>query len=70
MGFGLATDAWYDFIKDDGPALHGIPQTDRLIIFGGGYPINEDGAVIGGLGVSGGHYNQDMEVAEAGLAAL
>ena len=70
VGFGMPTHAWYDFIKDDGPLLHGIPKTDRLVIFGGGFPIRDDGVVIGGIGVSGGHYTQDMEVAEAGLAAL
>jgi uncharacterized protein GlcG (DUF336 family) len=26
--------------------------------------------VVGGIGVSGGHYSQDMEVAQAGLSAL
>jgi uncharacterized protein GlcG (DUF336 family) len=26
--------------------------------------------VVGGIGVSGGHYTQDMEVAQAGLSAL
>jgi uncharacterized protein GlcG (DUF336 family) len=70
VAFGIATHQWFDFIKDDPPLLHGITQTPRLIVFGGGYPITEDGQVIGGIGVSGGHYNQDMQVAEAGLAAL
>jgi uncharacterized protein GlcG (DUF336 family) len=28
------------------------------------------GAVISGLGVSGGHYKEDMEVAQPGLAAM
>jgi uncharacterized protein GlcG (DUF336 family) len=70
VAFGIATHQWFDFIKDDPPLLHGITKTPRLIVFGGGYPITEDGQVIGGIGVSGGHYNQDMQVAEAGLAAL
>ena len=46
------------------------PVRRRLIVFGGGFPIEIDGAVVGAVGVSGGHYKQDMEVAEAGLAAL
>ncbi len=70
IGFGLATHQWYDFIKEDAPLLHGIPQQDRLVIFGGGYPLRHAEQVIGGLGVSGGHYHQDMEVAEAALDAL
>ena len=42
----------------------------RLIVFGGGYPIKVVEAVAGGIGVSGGHYSQDMEVAQAGLPAV
>ena len=71
IGFGLPTHGWYDFIKDDPPLAMGAPsQIERLVIFGGGYPIKVDGAIVGGIGVSGGHYTQDMEVAEAGVAAL
>lgn len=71
VAFGMPTDQWYDFIKDDPPLAAGIPgAVDRLIIFGGGYPINVDGQVVGALGVSGGHYTQDMEVAQAGLKAV
>ncbi len=68
--FGIATDSWYNFIKNDPPLLHGVVKTERLIVFGGGYPIQLDGVLIGGIGVSGGHYTQDMEIAQAGLAAL
>jgi uncharacterized protein GlcG (DUF336 family) len=68
--YGFPTHGWFDFIKDDPPLLHGIIKTPRLIVFGGGFPIEVDGAVVGGIGVSGGHYSQDMEVAQAGLAAL
>ena len=40
-----------------------------MVVFGGGYPIKVDGKVVGGIGVSGGHYSHDMQVAEAALAA-
>ncbi len=71
VGFGMATDAWHDFIKDDPPlAMGATAGIDRLVVFGGGYPIKLGGAVVGGIGVSGGHYSQDMEVAQAGLSAL
>ena len=70
IGFGLSTDKWHDFIKDDPPLAAGAPSgIDRLIVCGG-YPITTDGQSIGGIGVSGGHYTQDMEVAQAGLAVL
>src|SRR5262245_2468629 len=71
VGFGIPSHAWHDFIKDDAPLALGAPTAiDRLVVFGGGYPIVIDGAVVGAIGVSGGHYSEDMEVAEAALAVL
>ena len=70
ISFSMSTSDWYEFVKNDPPLLHGIIKTDRLIVFGGGYPIMMDGQLVGGIGVSGGHYTHDMEVAQAGLAAL
>jgi uncharacterized protein GlcG (DUF336 family) len=70
ISFGVATHQFFDFIKNDPPLLAGIVQTPRLIVFGGGYPIKIDGQVVGGIGVSGGHYKEDMQCAEAALAAL
>jgi uncharacterized protein GlcG (DUF336 family) len=70
ISFGMPTHTWHEFIKNDPPLADGIVKTDRLVVFGGGYPIVIDGQVVGGIGVSGGHYTDDMEVAQAGLAAL
>ena len=67
---GRPTHAFWDFVKNDPPLLHGIVNYPRVIVFGGGYPIIEDGRVIGAIGISGGHYSDDMEVARAGLAAI
>ena len=70
-GFGMATDAWHEFIKDDPPLADGaVGGIDRLVVFGGGYPVVISDATVGAIGVSGGHYSQDMEVARAGLAVL
>jgi len=68
--FGIPTHVWWDFIKNDPPLLHGITHTPRLIIFGGGYPVMEEGQMIGAIGVSGGHYSEDMEVARHALEAI
>jgi uncharacterized protein GlcG (DUF336 family) len=71
VGFGLSTDGWHEFIKDDPPLAMGAPAgIDRLIVFGGGYPIRVGDTVVGAIGVSGGHYTQDMEVAKAGLGVV
>jgi ATP:cob(I)alamin adenosyltransferase len=55
-----------------GQQLFGINTTNsgRLVIFGGGLPIYEQGLLIGGIGVSGGSVEQDMVVAQAGLSAI
>ena len=58
-------------VRHDGHALqNGFAAQPRMVTFGGGYPIIQDGAAIGAIGVSGGHYSDDMEVARAGLAAI
>lgn len=68
--FGIATHVWWDFIKNDPPLLHGITNNPRLTIYGGGYPIMQEGEMVGGIGVSGGHYSEDMEVARAALDSV
>ncbi|NUW39825.1 heme-binding protein [Nonomuraea rhodomycinica] len=70
-GFGMTTQAWHDFIKDDAPLATGVPaQIDRIVTFGGGIPITAGGHPIGGIGVCGGHWSDDIRIAEAGLAAI
>src|SRR3984893_16625934 len=71
VGFGMPSDGWHDFIKDDPPLAAGaVGGIDRLVIFGGGYPIKVADQIVGAIGGSGGHYTQDMEVGQAGLAAI
>lgn len=55
-----------------GGALYGITATNRsrIVPFGGGYPVFQDGSVIGGIGVSGGTVEQDMEIAKHALSIL
>ena len=70
VSYGVSTDQWFEFIKNDPPLLHGIVNTPRLVVFGGGFPIKIEKQLVGGIGVSGGHWKEDMEVAQAGLKAL
>jgi uncharacterized protein GlcG (DUF336 family) len=39
-----------------------------MVAVGGGYPILEGGKLIGGIGISGGNYQQDQDVAVAALS--
>lgn len=53
-----------------GAQAFGLNTTNgsRVVIFGGGLPIRENGVVIGAVGASGGTVAQDVLVAEAALA--
>ena len=58
-------------IVQPGAELYGLEQTcGGLVIFGGGIPLTVDGVVVGAIGVSAGSVDQDVSVAEAGVAAL
>jgi uncharacterized protein GlcG (DUF336 family) len=70
ISFGISTEAWWDMVRDDPPLLHGIVHQQDVVVFPGGVPVTDGGEVIGGVGVSGGHYSQDQQIAEAALAAL
>ncbi|NPV43641.1 MAG: cob(I)yrinic acid a,c-diamide adenosyltransferase [Firmicutes bacterium] len=52
-----------------GESLYGIDSTNngRIVVFGGGIPLEVKGDVVGGIGVSGGSVEQDIAVAEAGV---
>ena len=52
-----------------GESLYGLQNTNdnNMVIFGGGYPLTENGDVVGALGVSGGAVEQDMDVASSGV---
>jgi uncharacterized protein GlcG (DUF336 family) len=70
ISFGMGTHEWWDMVREDPPLLHGITHQQDVVVFGGGLPIRDGEEVIGGIGVSGGHYTQDQEIAQAGLDVL
>ncbi len=71
VGFGMPTGApWHDFIKDDPILANGVQSLDDFTLLGGGMPIQVDGAVVGAIGVSGGHYSQDEACARAALETI
>ena len=60
-------------LAQPGESLYGIQFTNngKIVIFGGGDPLkNQDGKIIGGLGVSGGSEEQDTALAEYGKEVL
>ncbi|MER7668207.1 heme-binding protein [Kitasatospora sp. NPDC096128] len=66
--FGFATHTWNDYVAD--PKVAPLAGHPRLMAVGGGYPILEDGKLIGGVGISGGTAEQDQQAAEVALKAL
>lgn len=58
-------------VAQPGQMLYGLNTTDgcRLVVFGGGIPIWDNGSLVGAIGVSGGSVDEDITVAKAGLAA-
>jgi uncharacterized protein GlcG (DUF336 family) len=69
--FDIATKDLGDNAQPGGQ-FFGIHSTNggKVAIFAGGVPLRRQGAVVGGLGVSGGSGEQDQAVALAGQAAL
>jgi uncharacterized protein GlcG (DUF336 family) len=58
-------------IAQVGGSAFGINVTnDKLVIFGGGFPLQVKGKTVGGIGVSGGSVAEDEEVAGAVLEAF
>lgn len=55
-------------VSQPGQSLYGIQFTNggKIVIFGGGEPLEADGKIVGALGVSGGTAEQDTEIAAYG----
>ena len=68
----MDTDTIHE-VSQPGESLYGLGTTNggRIVTFGEGYQLtDEDGTVVGGIGVSGGDASEDMEVAQAGIEAF
>lgn len=50
--------------------LYGINTVDKIITFGGGFPLKVNGKIVGAIGVSGGTVEEDMKVAQFGVKAF
>ena len=69
--FGVSSQEFFDFIKGDPSLLAGIPTLSRVAAWGGGFPIQVDGEVVGAIGLSGGPTVQsDVDCARAALALV
>lgn len=59
----------YGAASQPGSPTYGINSAigGRLVVVGGGLPVEVDGVVVGGIGVSSGTPVQDREIAQAGI---
>lgn len=59
-------------VVQPGAPLYGLEShmQGKVVTFGGGYALWRDGLLIGGLGISGGSVEQDMDIAQAAIAAI
>jgi uncharacterized protein GlcG (DUF336 family) len=69
--FGIMSEAIWEFAKP-GSTSPGLENTNGgLVPFAGGIPVRAaDGSLLGAVGISGGAVAQDLEIAEAAVAAL
>lgn len=69
-GIPMPTHELWNMVKDDQMLVTGLSAAPGVTVLGGGYPIMVDGECIGGIGLSGASYTEDMQAAEAALAVL
>ena len=57
-------------IAQPGGTFYGLANLDKMVIFGGGVPLMENGKIVGGLGVSGGTGEEDHALCEYALSVF
>ena len=67
--FPMPTHELGQAARPDGP-LYGIDASapGKIVLFGGGFPYVVNGEVVGGIGVSGGTVEQDMDIARYAMS--
>lgn len=68
--FRVPTPAVFEMVSGNAALREGIAAQPGVAMFGGGLPIEIDGEFVGAIGVSGASEAQDIECANAGLAAI
>lgn len=69
--FSIPSEAVWEYCKPGAPAPGLERSNGGLATFAGGIPLfDAQGALIGAVGVSGGAVSQDLEIAQAAVAAL
>lgn len=68
---GLSTAQWEAYVNSLPPGeLKIIDTLEGYIAAKGGYPVRQDGLLLGAIGVSGANQELDADIAEAALKAI
>jgi len=70
VSFGVETAKWSQRLENKPYTFQSLANCSRMSMLGGGVPINIDGQLVAGVGVSGASEQQDMDCAKAGIAIL
>lgn len=64
----MPTEDLGKYTQPGGPfyGVHTCRAANGICIFAGGYPVHDDGGIVGGIGVSGGSSEQDIAIAATG----
>lgn len=57
-------------LAQPGQTFYGLANLEKMVIFGGGVPLMENGRIIGGLGISGGTGEEDHALCEYALSVF
>ena len=63
--YGYPTHVWNDYVAD--PKVAPLANLPRMMPVGGGYPLLHKGKLVGGIGISGGNYQQDQDACIAAM---
>ncbi len=65
-GLGISTELFLDKrLKEDEVLWRALSNNPDRMFVPGGIPLKADGDTVGAVGVSGGHYDDDVKVAQA-----
>ena len=71
VSFNMPTKDWNQVLGASSDEVRqGIVTRERLVVFGGGFPIRKDGVVLGAIGASGGMEDHDEVCIRAALSAI
>jgi uncharacterized protein GlcG (DUF336 family) len=67
-GFAMPTSSMAERMTDP-LIVAALAKDPNVVLLGGGHPVRHNGVLVGGVGIAGGHYSMDAELALTAAAA-